>query len=173
MRHPGYALVPQEDKLLLLLPKKSGSLLTPVTKSHSLLSCQVLSPTRSSLPHCVPCGVHLQPSYELWFSPVTLLSHELQGSEKVWKTLWHSSPWRQAICTVPQALFFARHVTNLAVLCHCVEEDGNKGLFHGQPVVPARGIGAAGAHYRENKDSEQSVLCLQCGKGASEGTSCF
>lgn len=68
---------------------------------------------------------------------------------------------------------FARHVTKLAVLCHCVEEDPNKSLFQGQPVVPAHGIGAAGAHCRENKDTEHSLPCLQCGKGASEGTSCF
>lgn len=55
--HPGYTLMVQEDKLLPLLPKKNGSLLTPATKSHSPLSCQVLSPTRSYLPCPVPCGV--------------------------------------------------------------------------------------------------------------------
>lgn len=35
-------------------------------------------------------------------------------------------------------------MTKLAVLCHCVEEDPDKGLFHGQPVVPAHGIGVLG-----------------------------
>lgn len=63
------------------------------------------------------------------------------------------------------ASVFARHVTKLAVLCHCVEEDLNKSLFHGQPVVPAHGIGAAGAHRRENKDSEQSLLVCNMEKG--------
>lgn len=75
-----------------------------------------------------------------------------------------------------EASVFARHVTKLAAVCHCGEEDPNKSLFHGQPAVPAHRTGAAGAHCGEgleNKGSEQSLLCLQCGKGASEGTSCF
>lgn len=107
------------------------------------------------------------------FSPVMLLSHELQGSEKVWKNTLALQALEADHLHCASGSVFARHVTKLAVLCHCVEEDPNKSLFQGQPVVPAHGIGAAGAHCRENKDSEQSLLCLQCAKGASEGTSCF
>lgn len=72
MSNPGYALVLQEDKLLLL-PKKNGSLLTPVTESHSLLSCQVPLPQDPTATLCAMWGavclfhLHLQTSYAFWF----------------------------------------------------------------------------------------------------------
>lgn len=173
MSHPSYALMLQEDKLLLLLLKKNRSLLTPATKSCSPLRRQLLSPMDPTFHGRIPCRVlsvpalpalaNQNPSFD--FSPDNVLSHKLQESERVWKKHQHFSCWWQAICSSLKPLVLPSTIQSRP-LCVIVAKRIRE---RASPVGSLRCWNTAlvlSGHWcwksPEDEDQEQSLLRSQC-----------
>lgn len=80
----------------------------------------------------------------IWvFFPVIMLSHELQGSERVWETRWRFSCQWQAICSAQKPLFLPVVSVTHDKVSRCGEKNLSKSLSHWQPVVPTHLAGVA------------------------------